>query len=258
LDIKQTQDTAKRGGLIEKPYREPRKFSSDRTLLISDLPRHDNQGWIGIDGRDDHSILSTVMVSLVTELQRLLFLQGQRCFFCEQPISPGEASIQHLAALGNNGTNADDNCVVCCSAVNAMLGNLTVKEKIQVILRHRGAFACPRAATGERVNNKPANAISAGIMEAVLDVLMGFEDHRPRSLKTLRKVIAHEIPRMSREVMNTVVENLKNQGYIAMQGDRVIYPQFEDEISTGSSNQSNRQKMKAPLAPTDDYDDIPF
>ena len=222
------------------------------------------------------------MVSLVTELQRLLFLQGQRCFFCEQPISSGEASIQHLAALGNGGTNADDNCVVCCSAVNAMLGNLTVKEKIQVSLRHRGAFVCPRAATGDRVNNKkpfqnrdwlrvrevpvpgfeiaskPANAISAGIMEAVLDVLMGFEDHRPRSLKTLRKVIAHEIPRLSRVVMNTVVENLKDQGHIAMQGDRVIYPQFEADICTRSSNQSNRQKMEAPLAPTDDYDHIPF
>ena len=111
---------------------------------------------------------------------------------------------------------------------------------------------------GFEIASKPANAISAGIMEAVLDVLMGFEDHRPRSLKTLRKVIAHEIPRLSRVVMNTVVENLKDQGHIAMQGDRVIYPQFEADICTRSSNQSNRQKMEAPLAPTDDYDHIPF
>ena len=47
----------------------------------------------------------------VKQLERLLFLQGQRCFFCQQAISPGEASVEHLIATSNGGTKDDENCV---------------------------------------------------------------------------------------------------------------------------------------------------
>ena len=45
--------------------------------------------------------------------QRLLFLQGSRCFFCGETIPIGEASIEHLVATSNGGAKDDENCVVC-------------------------------------------------------------------------------------------------------------------------------------------------
>jgi 5-methylcytosine-specific restriction endonuclease McrA len=48
------------------------------------------------------------------QLERLLFLQGHRCFFCQQTIPDGEASVEHLVASSNGGGNEDDNCVACC------------------------------------------------------------------------------------------------------------------------------------------------
>jgi len=41
-------------------------------------------------------------------LERLLFLQGQRCFFCGQAIPLGEASIEHLVATANGGAKDDE------------------------------------------------------------------------------------------------------------------------------------------------------
>ena len=55
------------------------------------------------------------------QLERLLFLQGNVCFFCQQPLPAGEASVEHLVATSNGGAKDDDNCVVCCKSVNVAL-----------------------------------------------------------------------------------------------------------------------------------------
>jgi hypothetical protein len=78
-----------------------------------------------------------------TPLERLLFLQGGLCFFCSQPLPKADASVEHLHAVANGGTNHDDNCVACCKAVNRALGSMPLKAKIQVVLNQRGAFKCP-------------------------------------------------------------------------------------------------------------------
>ena len=83
------------------------------------------------------------------QLERLLFLQGNLCFFCQQSIPVGEASVEHLVATANGGPKDDENCVVCCKAVNAALGSLSVKSKLQAVLNQRGAFACPSASHPE-------------------------------------------------------------------------------------------------------------
>ena len=69
-----------------------------------------------------------------TPLERLLFLQGGLCFFCSQPLPKSEASVEHLQAVANGGTNHDDNCVACCKAVNRVLGSMPLKAKIQMVL----------------------------------------------------------------------------------------------------------------------------
>ena len=65
------------------------------------------------------------------QLERLYFLQGQRCFFCGQPIPPGEASVEHLVASSNGGAKktrtgtyvfvADEHAAFGQSIYNALL-----------------------------------------------------------------------------------------------------------------------------------------
>lgn len=71
-------------------------------------------------------------------------MQGGQCFFCRQPLPRGEASIEHLVASANGGTNSEDNCVACCRTLNSLLGSKSIKEKLQIVLNQRGDFRCPR------------------------------------------------------------------------------------------------------------------
>ena len=50
-------------------------------------------------------------------LDRLMFAQGNLCFFGKEPLARADASVEHLVASANGGTNADDNCVACCKTV---------------------------------------------------------------------------------------------------------------------------------------------
>ena len=92
-------------------------------------------------------------------LERLMFAQGGLCFFCRDPLVKADASVEHLLASAHGGRNHDDNCVVCCKAMNALLGSMSLKEKIQVVLNQKGEFKCPNksqaaAAKGPRGTEK--------------------------------------------------------------------------------------------------------
>ena len=53
-------------------------------------------------------------------LDRLLFAQGDLCFFCRSPLPKADASVEQLVASAKGGGNGDDNCVVCpCCAGHA-------------------------------------------------------------------------------------------------------------------------------------------
>jgi hypothetical protein len=77
------------------------------------------------------------------QLDRLLFEQGNQCFFCRKPLKPIDASVEHLVASANGGTNGEENCVACCKKLNALLGSKSLKEKVQIVLNQRGSFRCP-------------------------------------------------------------------------------------------------------------------
>lgn len=80
---------------------------------------------------------------MATHLDRLLFAQGGRCFFCNAPIDKLDASVEHLVASANGGKSDDGNCVACCKTLNQLLGAKSIKDKIQIILNQRGQFRCP-------------------------------------------------------------------------------------------------------------------
>jgi len=106
-------------------------------------------------------------------IDRLLFSQGGNCFFCRHPIPNGEASVEHLVAEVNGGGGHDENCVACCKTLNRLLGHMSLKEKLNVILNQKGDIRCPARAP----NGTKANAIAevaAGIaIEASSTILQG-------------------------------------------------------------------------------------
>lgn len=79
----------------------------------------------------------------LNQLQRILFLQGQCCFFCNRTIPKNEASVEHLVPVSAKGPNHPDNLVVCCKSLNGLFGNMSLKEKMRVILKQHGKFTCP-------------------------------------------------------------------------------------------------------------------
>ncbi len=80
-----------------------------------------------------------------TPLHRALFLQGRRCFFCSRSIPAVEASVDHLIPVSKGGSNHSDNLVACCKTLNALFGDLSLKEKIRTILLQNGKFTCPNS-----------------------------------------------------------------------------------------------------------------
>ncbi len=76
-------------------------------------------------------------------IDKLLFIQGGRCFFCDKKLTKQEASIEHLLASSKGGANSYENCVAYCKKLNGLFGNMTIKEKFQVVLNQKGEFTCP-------------------------------------------------------------------------------------------------------------------
>jgi hypothetical protein len=155
------------------------------------------------------------------QLERLLFLQGHRCFFCQQTIPDGEASVEHLVASSNGGGNDDDNCVACCKAVNAVLGSLSIKAKIQAVLNQRGAFSCPRAPKFSPAT--PAQPNEERIAVVVAD-LQKRGSARPRRVTTLLNTIAAVFQKkLSEDDVSSLLASLVERGYIAIDESKVTY-----------------------------------
>ena len=77
------------------------------------------------------------------KLQKILYLQAGRCFFCGQPLNSENASIEHLNPKSKGGTNKMDNLVVCHKSLNAIFGDMELKRKFEFILKTAGSFKCP-------------------------------------------------------------------------------------------------------------------
>lgn len=160
------------------------------------------------------------------QLDRLLFLQGGRCFFCDQPMPVGEASVEHLVASANGGAKDDDNCVVCCRSVNLALGSLSIKSKIQAILNHRGNFKCPAQPTDAGdggPNDSPAQSLLDRLNLVVAD-LVKRGAARPRKIATLRNTINALFQMgLTEQQLNEVVSSLQSRGYLAVEDTKVSY-----------------------------------
>ncbi len=178
-------------------------------------------------------------------IDRLIYAQGGKCFFCRGPLPRSEASIEHLVAKANGGGNGDDNCVVCCKSLNRLLGSLSLKAKIEVVLNQRGDFRCPNAqAVAKTARSAPqaprpntqatARTARSAPQAPRLVAPAPADDHlrrvianlqqragRPRTLKTLTSTIASL--RIPGDKAAQLVQNLLKLGIVKVSGTKLEY-----------------------------------
>ena len=176
----------------------------------------------------------------IKPLDRLLFAQGGMCFFCNAQLSKADASIEHLVAQANGGSNDDGNCVACCKAVNALLGSMSLKEKLRVVLNQRGRFICPNG--GESVAltpqpiAKPAVASKVPVAPPVPKVdnyavvladLKKRGASRPRKLETLKNTIRATVKsakgNLTESQLESLIKHLQQNGKVTIKDLKVIY-----------------------------------
>lgn len=162
-------------------------------------------------------------------IDRLLFAQGGLCYFCQRTLSPGEASVEHLVATANGGRNDPDNTVACCKALNALLGHMSLKEKLRVVLNQKGAFRCPN---GGGVTAAPVTAVpkvmrpQTGAQRIALVVanLQKRGTALPRTVKTLSSTINAMFQKaLSEQEVASLLGKLQAQGVISVNGTKVTY-----------------------------------
>jgi hypothetical protein len=160
------------------------------------------------------------------QLQRLLILQGNKCFFCGHRIPDGQASVEHLHALSNDGETSDDNSVVCCKDVNSALGNLSVKKKFEVVLSNKGASAC--FAPGlHALDVKPEEKIAVDANNLLPEVVKNLRlrgTARPKTAVKLKNSLAKSFKKTPPKVIEAVIVLLKKKGYTEENDGKVSYP----------------------------------
>jgi hypothetical protein len=167
------------------------------------------------------------------QIDRLTFAQGGLCFFCKQPLPKGEASVEHLVASANGGNNNDENCVVCCKAVNALLGSMSLKEKVQVVLNQKGLFKCPNGAgsskpAATKPKAKPAIPAASKPKEdkysLVIANLKKRGDKCPGKLEKLASTIKSLFPGGLKDAeLNKLIQKLQSSGKLTITDDKVTY-----------------------------------
>ena len=166
------------------------------------------------------------------QIDRLIFAQGGLCFFCKQPLKKGEASVEHLLASANGGSNNDENCVVCCKAVNTLLGSMSLKEKVQVVLNQKGQFKCPNGAGSSKDTSKSTakpevhspKSTAADKFSFVVANLKQRGHARPRKLKTLTSTIASLFPNELPDAeVTALIQQLQSTGKVTITDNKVTY-----------------------------------
>jgi hypothetical protein len=162
------------------------------------------------------------------QLDRLMFLQGGLCFFCKQPLPAAEASVEHLLASANGGSNSEDNCVACCKSLNAIFGHKSLKEKLQVVLNQKGQFRCPKGAASAHaivaIETPPVPATSGDKLALVLTDIQKRGSARPRRVATLRNTINAVFQKqLNDEQISSLIDQLQAQKVIVVSDTKVTY-----------------------------------
>jgi hypothetical protein len=159
--------------------------------------------------------------------ERLLFTQGGLCFFCKKSLATTDASLEHLVARANRGSNHDDNLVVCCKSLNTLFGSMSLKGKMQILLNQKGEFKCPNG-TQKTVQAKPAKSnLIASLGDKYSQVLKNLKrrgDKKPRTVAKLKSTIGSLFqPKPSSGEVDALFQRLQSSGAISIAGSAITY-----------------------------------
>lgn len=113
----------------------------------------------------------------MANVEKLLLLQGGKCFYCQEPLSLKDATQEHVIARSMGGDQSEQNSVACCQAINQLFGDATPKEKLAAIINARGKIECPRRKSGlTALLTQPTAAIKAGIEELAEPLQAAYEE----------------------------------------------------------------------------------
>ena len=160
-------------------------------------------------------------------LTRLLFVQGGLCFFCEKPLPLTEASVEHLVASSNGGTDRDENCVACCKSLNNALGSMSLKEKIQVFLKHKRPFECPNGTQKKatKTSQRKQPKLAAERYAQVVANLKQRGKAKPGTVARLKNTIGtlFHNESISPAEVDALVQELQTRRVISITGSKVTY-----------------------------------
>ena len=161
-----------------------------------------------------------------------MFAQGGLCFFCNLPLPKAEASVEHLVASANGGSKADENCVACCKSINSLLGSMSLKEKVRVVLNQQGKFKCPNGvghaalATTTPAIKPPAPTPAKPATDnysLVIADLIRRGTSKPRKVETLQGTIRATVKQITEAQLQTLIKHLQVNGKITITDTKVTY-----------------------------------
>jgi hypothetical protein len=186
----------------------------------------------------------------VTKLEKLYFLQAGKCYYCKQEINIEKASVEHLLAKANGGTDNDENCVMCCKTINNMFGAMPLKEKIAILVAHGSSLSCPEVKAArtpiKAVNDdkakkqtetpkktiktspttkKTTSTTTKNTFDDFLKYLHQSGKRRPKKIETLLNSINSFFSYNSLIKSKTVLKKLVDNGIVVLVGDKVTYEQ---------------------------------
>ena len=106
-------------------------------------------------------------------------------------------------------------------AVNALLGSMSLKEKIQVVLNQKGNFKCPNGAGSSKATAKPTAKPATQSPKSTADdkfslVVANLKQRghaRPRKPKTLTSTIASLFPKgLPEPELTALIQELQSAG----------------------------------------------
>ena len=115
--------------------------------------------------------------------------------------------------------------------MHAILGSLSLKEKIQIVLNQKGNFKCPNSEVTSKSTPKPKpnpkdkkiKAVDSQF-EMVLANLKQRGNSRPRTVKTLSSTIKSLFANgLSEPDLQAIVQQLQTSGKIEISGTKVSY-----------------------------------
>lgn len=78
----------------------------------------------------------------LTKIEKYIYLQHGKCFFCGDELTLENATIEHLLPVSKGGKRTEDNEVACCATVNHTFGDMDLKRKFEFVLKS-SPFKCP-------------------------------------------------------------------------------------------------------------------